>query len=60
MNDPVVAPSGYTHERVAIEEHLRKKQSDPLTQEKTTIEDLRPNRSLKEAIISYKKENNIN
>jgi len=53
MTDPVIAPSGYTYERTAIEEHLKKNDIDPFTQEQMSIEDLRPNRALKDAIISF-------
>jgi len=59
MDEPVIAPSGYTYERRAIEEHLRKNASDPFTLEPFNIVDLRPNRALRDAIQAYKVEHNL-
>jgi len=60
MKEPVIAPSGYTYERSAIEEHLRKNRTDPFTMEEMTLEDLRPNRALKDAILSFLNDKNQN
>jgi len=53
MKDPVIAPSGYTYEKIAIEEHLKKTLTDPFTNEPTQLGDLRPNRALKDAIKAF-------
>jgi len=53
MKDPVITPSGHTYERSAIVAHVGKNPSDPITGEALSLEDLRPNRALKEAIESF-------
>lgn len=53
MRDPVITPSGHTYERSAIVETIGKKACDPLTGEALSLDDLRPNRALKEAITSF-------
>jgi len=60
MKDPVIAPSGYTYERIAIEEHLKKTNTDPFTNEPTNLNDLRVNRALKDAIVAFLNEHQIN
>lgn len=55
MEDPVITPAGHTYERTAIEAAIKKNGRDPMTQEALKLEDLRPNRSLREAIEDYKK-----
>lgn len=53
MKDPVITLSGQSYERSVIEEHIKKRGTDPLTNEKLTLEDLRPNRGLREAIEAH-------
>ena len=57
MEDPVMAPSGYTYERSAILEHISKSGKDPFTNDPLSPSDLRPNRAIKDAIESYLEEN---
>jgi len=53
MKDPVITPSGHTYERSAILAHLGHCSTDPLTNEKLSVDDLRPNRALKDAIEAF-------
>lgn len=53
MKDPVISITGQSYEREVIEEHIKKRGTDPLTGEKLTLEDLRPNRGLREAIEAW-------
>jgi len=53
MEEPVITPAGHSYERETIIEVIARTGRDPLTQEPLTIEDLRPNRGLKEAIQAY-------
>lgn len=50
MIDPVVDAEGNTYERSAIESWIDTKGTSPITRNKATRDDLRPNRSLKSAI----------
>jgi hypothetical protein len=50
MNDPVILPSGHSYEREAIEQWVQAHQTDPLTMNAVTLEEVRPNRALKTAI----------
>lgn len=50
MKDPVIDPEGNSYERVAIEEWLQKNNISPITRTPLNINDLRPNRALKDAI----------
>ena len=54
MDDPVITPSGHTFERSAIESAIHRDGRNPITREFLTIDQLIPNRSLKEAIEDYK------
>lgn len=54
MQDPVLAPSGYTYERANIEEWININPCDPMTREPLTREQLYPNRALAEAIRYYR------
>jgi hypothetical protein len=54
MVDPVVTPSGQSFERNAIEQWLKKNKTDPITRQYLTIEQLYPNRALKQLIEKNK------
>lgn len=53
MNEPVIAPDGYTYEKSAIESWLNVKNISPITRQPMSILDLMPNRALKDAIEQY-------
>lgn len=53
MHDPVVTKQGHSFERATIIEHLKRSQTDPLTREKLTVGDLRPNIALKQALEEF-------
>jgi STIP1 homology and U-box containing protein 1 len=53
MIDPVVTKHGQSYDRVTILEHLRRQQTDPLTREPMTEDDLRPNIALKNACEDF-------
>jgi len=53
MRDPVIAPSGHTFEREVISEHIVRYNNNPFTRDALTIEQLMPNRALKEAIDEF-------
>ena len=50
MTDPVVDAEGNTYERIAIESWIDMNHTSPITRNKIVRADLRPNRSLKNAI----------
>lgn len=49
--------NGQSYDRSSIMEHLKRSQTDPLTREPLKLEDLRPNRALKEACADFLAEN---
>ena len=53
MNDPVLAPDGYTYERAVIEEALRYKKESPFTRQPMDPSQLVPNRLLKELVEKW-------
>ena len=54
FRDPVVAPSGNSYERSALEEHLRKVGPfDPVTRAPMTLADLHPNVALRNAAHAW-------
>lgn len=53
MKDPVIDPDGNSYERQAIEDWLRQNGSSPITRAPLSINDLRPNRALKQTIAEY-------
>ncbi|RPA73360.1 U-box-domain-containing protein, partial [Ascobolus immersus RN42] len=57
MIDPVVTKHGQSYDRFTILEHLRRQQTDPLTREPMTEEDLRPNLALKNACEEFLEKN---
>ncbi|KAI9678360.1 MAG: hypothetical protein M1817_006307 [Caeruleum heppii] len=57
MHDPVVTKTGQSYERSTILEHLRRSETDPLTREPLSKEDLRPNFALKQACEAFLEEN---
>eukprot|EP01083_Nonionella_stella_P259102 884988_1 len=55
MVDPVmVTQSGWTYDRVEIEAWLRENGTDPNTRHACSVDDLVPNRTLRDAIMSWK------
>lgn len=54
MQNPVVTPSGYTYDRVNIEQWVEEHASDPMTRQPLTSDQLYPNRAIHEAIMYYK------
>lgn len=54
MRDPVIDPDGNSYEREAIEGWLRQNGTSPITRAPLSINDLRPNRALKQAIEDYR------
>jgi STIP1 family protein 1 len=50
MKDPVITPYGHCYDRESITEWLRNHQTDPLTNQPLSIEDLKPCFALKSAI----------
>ena len=50
MQDPVVDGDGVSYERYAITQWLGKHNTSPVTRNKLTVDQLRPNRALKELI----------
>ena len=54
MEDPVVDPEGNSYERHAIEEWIRQNGRSPITRTILSIDDLRPNRALKETIDQHR------
>lgn len=59
MRDPVITPLGHSYERAALEEHLKRSPTDPLTNSPLNLDDVRPNRGLREAIDSYRIEKGL-
>jgi len=59
MTDPVSTPAGHTYERSAIEDHIRRTAKDPMTNDPLVIDDLRPNRNLRDAIAAFRKEHGL-
>ncbi|KAG2221033.1 hypothetical protein INT45_009282 [Circinella minor] len=58
MHDPVFTPDGFTYERQSLIDHFaRNGNVDPITGRPCAEKDLIPNRSLKEAIEDFLKEN---
>lgn len=54
MEDPVVDPEGNSYERHAIEEWIRQSGRSPITRTILSIDDLRPNRALKDTIDQHR------
>lgn len=50
MREPVIGTDGYTYERVAIESWVRAHGTSPMTRERMSLADLRPNRAIKDQI----------
>ncbi|KAI5290036.1 hypothetical protein KEM54_002603 [Ascosphaera aggregata] len=53
MHDPVITKSGHSFERAVITRHLHKHPHDPITRERMTVDDLRPNYALKTACQEF-------
>tara|TARA_B100000795_G_C22805707_1_gene444747 strand:+ start:2006 stop:4180 length:2175 start_codon:yes stop_codon:yes gene_type:complete len=53
MNDPYVDNEGNSYEKVAIEQWLLNNNTSPITRSHLSISNLKPNRSLKEAIEAF-------
>ena len=55
MQDPVILiVSGRTYEREAIRKWVQDRGTDPITRQQCTVNDLVPNRALKDAIDEWK------
>ncbi|CAF2924759.1 unnamed protein product [Rotaria sp. Silwood2] len=54
MTDPVIDPDGNSYERSAIEDWLRQHSTSPITRTTLHLNDLRPNRALRESIEEYR------
>jgi len=54
MQDPVIAPSGYSYERAEIEEWIAIHPCDPMTRQPLTREQLYPAEAIKKAIQDYR------
>ena len=50
MKDPVMDPDGFSYEREAIEKWIKEHGTSPMTRRPLTLEELKPNRALKDAI----------
>lgn len=57
MHDPVVTKNGISYERATLVQHLKRQGLDPLTREPLTVDELRPNKALKEACDSFLNQN---
>lgn len=53
MVDPVITKTGRSYERASLLEHLRRQSTDPITREKLTPADLRPNMNLRQACEEF-------
>lgn len=60
MNEPYVDNEGNSYEETAIKQWLTNNNTSPITRSPLTINNLMPNRSLKEAIIAYLNPCNVN
>ena len=54
IQDPVIAPSGYTYERADIMDWIAMHNRDPMTRDPLTADQLYPNRALRQAIAYYR------
>lgn len=55
MEDPVLAPDGYTYERISIIQHLDFKKISPMTRQEMKENQLITNRALKDSIDRWQK-----
>lgn len=60
LEDPVIASDGVTYERVAIEAWIRENGTSPQTREALRIEDLVPNRALRDMVAELRHDNSVN
>jgi uncharacterized protein YegL len=60
MTNPVIDLDGNTFEQSAIEEWLREHGTSPITRRPMTINDLRPNRAIKEGLEEYQRRSSHN
>merc|ERR1719323_1469133 len=56
MADPVVLPSGKVVDRTSIAKHLLTSSTDPYNREPMTIDDVKPDESLKKRILEWREE----
>jgi uncharacterized protein YegL len=59
FKDPVSGPDGYTYERDQIETWLRKNGTSPMTRQPMNISDLVINRTVKDTVEQFLKENTL-
>ncbi|MCJ1478230.1 hypothetical protein MMC13_006907 [Lambiella insularis] len=57
MHDPVVTKTGNSYDKSTLLEHLKRSNTDPLTREPLTRDDLRPNLALKQACEEFLDQN---
>ncbi len=58
FEDPVIDNEGNSYEKKAIEDWLKRNQTSPITRNPLSINDLKPNRGLKDAILEWKNSKN--
>jgi hypothetical protein len=56
METPVVGPDGWSYDRAAIEQALRRNPLSPITRQPMTIASLTPNYALRDAIEAWRRE----
>ena len=56
FTDPVITPDGNTYERSAIEEHIGREKTEPLSGKPLTVDELIPMKSLQQAAEDFRKE----
>ena len=54
MEDPVIAPDGYTYERTAIMQELKIRGISPMTRQEMNKSQLIPNRAVKDGIKKWR------
>jgi len=59
MTDPVVDADGHTYEREAIVQWLRVHHTSPMTRRSMTIDELRPNRAVLDAISELREDSTV-
>ena len=59
MKSPVIDPDGYSYEKEAIIKWLEDNDTSPITRNPLKVDDLRPNRALKDSIELYLRDDNV-
>lgn len=55
---PVLADDGYTYEEQAIRQWIEENGTSPMTRQRLTIDGLRPNRAISDAVEEFRRRNN--